>query len=156
MTQPDRMQTQLTQLVVKDRVRLGLLPAEQQALALALAWQGLPDGISWTEPEVNAELKRCLGGTLRCLDIDHVELRRWLVDAGWLARDDWGRAYRRVARGELRPASQSWAAVVADALAGQPAAAWAAAQRAAKQAERDARRSRWQQQQSQEAGALAA
>jgi hypothetical protein len=26
---------------------------------------------------------------------DHVELRRWLVDAGYLARDGWGYAYVR-------------------------------------------------------------
>ena len=49
------------------------------------------------EPGVNVHLKQALQGAARCLDTDHVELRRWLCDAGWLQRDGWGRAYQRAA-----------------------------------------------------------
>lgn len=134
----------LRRLVVKRGVGLGLLPAEDLALALAWVWAGLPEGDAMNEREVNGVLKAQLEGPAACLATDHVELRRWLVDAGWLQRDPYGREYRRV------PAGPAAHAALAEALAallhGTDSRTWAAAQRQAHAAEREARRQRWQQQ----------
>ena len=134
----------LRSLVVKDRVGLGGLPAAQQSLALALAWAGLPAGATCKEREVNEGLKAQLAGAVAFLDTDHVELRRWLVDAGWLARDGYGREYRPVAVEALTASQQALVASMTRALAGQGAAAWVTEQRARHQARRDARRRAWQ------------
>lgn len=128
----------LAALVVKDGVALGGLPEAQRQLALALAWAGLP-GTALTEPEVNQRLQVLLAAALRCLDTDHVELRRWLVDAGWLARDGFGRRYQRVAADAL-PGERAAAAA---AVAGLEPDAVTAACRAERAAEREARRQAW-------------
>ena len=87
----------LARLVVKDRVTLGNLGDADRSLALAWVWAGLPAGTVTDEPGMNALLRQALQRAARCLDTDHVELRRWLVDGGWLARDGYGRSYQRVA-----------------------------------------------------------
>ncbi len=134
----------LRRLVVKQGVGLGLLAADDQALALAWVWAGLPANRVMNEPEVNTVLKAQLAGPAACLATDHVELRRWLVDAGWLQRDGYGREYRRVPDG---PAAHAALTEALDALLrGTDSSAWAAAQREAHAAEREARRQRWQQQ----------
>jgi hypothetical protein len=127
-------------MVVKDGVRLGLLSDAERALALALAWAALKQPGRWTEPALNADVLALLGGTLAFLDTDHVELRRWLVDGGWLQRDGYGREYRHVDARELASqvqATAGWAA----ALDVMP---WVAAQRRVHQAERESRRQSWQ------------
>lgn len=129
-------------LVVKDRVHLGGLGAAQRLLALACVWAGLPDA-SMSEREVNAALRAALAGAACWLDTDHVELRRWLVDTGWLQRDGFGRAYRCALRAGLPPALQHAADALDDALGGQTVAAWVAAQRSAHAARRAARRQAW-------------
>ena len=135
----------LGRLVVKDGVALGLLPPDEQALALAFVAAGLPEGVVMNEPEVNVALRGQLAGPALCLATDHVELRRWLADAGWLQRDGYGREYRRVPGGPaLR---RALAETLVAALAGTPTAAWAGARREAHAAERAARRERWQRQQ---------
>jgi hypothetical protein len=133
------LQQRLAALVVKERVGLGGLVPSQRALALGLVWAGLPDAAVSTEPEINLQLKAQLAGPAVWLATDHVELRRWLVDAGWLQRDGFGRAYRRTARADLRPDQ----APVADALAGLDTFAWVAQQRAAHVAAREAGRRAW-------------
>ena len=45
--------------------------------------------------EFNVALKAWLAGPGTMLDIDHVELRRWLVDTRLWTRDGYGRAYAR-------------------------------------------------------------
>lgn len=84
----------LANLVVKDGVGLGGLAEPTRALALAWVWAGLPRTVM-DEPGVNRALKAQLAGAASCLCTDHVELRRWLCDGGWLHRDGFGRAYRR-------------------------------------------------------------
>lgn len=96
----------VARLVVKEGVTLGNLGESDRSLALAWVWAGLPAGTVLNEPGVNAQLKQTLQGAARCLDIDHVELRRWLVDGGWLARDGYGRSYQRVVPAAL-PAHQT-------------------------------------------------
>jgi hypothetical protein len=127
-------------LVRKDGVGLGVLPLAQQRHALALVWSVLPQGLVLSEPQVNQRLKAALAGAAVCLDTDHVELRRWLVDAGWLQRDGFGREYRAQGWDQLAPELQATAAP----LRGLDTTAWVAEQRAAVLAEREARRVSWQ------------
>lgn len=131
---------QLARLVVKDGVSLGLLPEPERQLALAWVWAGLPIDRVMNEAGINEVLKAQLAGSVACLHTDHVELRRWLVDAGWLQRDGYGREYRRAAA----PAAHS---ALAAALEGLDTAAWAAERRRAHKAGRSARRQRWEEQQ---------
>ncbi|MBX3635404.1 MAG: DUF2087 domain-containing protein [Rubrivivax sp.] len=129
---------ELAMLVVKEGVGVGGLPQAQRALALAFVWTGLPAG-ALSEREVNEALKSALAGAARFLDTDHVELRRWLVDSGWLCRDGFGREYRRVDAAALPAPSRG--------LAGQleklDAAAFADRARDRRDAERSARRRAW-------------
>lgn len=134
---------QLARLVVKDGVSLGLLPEPERQLALAWVWAGLPAERVMNEAGINEVLKAQLAGPVACLHTDHVELRRWLADAGWLQRDGYGREYRRAAA----PAAH---AALAAALQGLDTAAWTTERRYAHDAKRDARRQRWAQQQTQQ------
>jgi hypothetical protein len=129
----------LASLVVKGRVGLGGLPPSQHAPVLCLAWCALSAEVDLTEAQVNASLKQCLSEECRFLGVDHVELRRWLVDAGWLTRDGFGRVYRRVREGELPPGCASFA----PALAGMNVREWVAGVRAAAASARAARRRAW-------------
>ena len=129
----------LPALVVKDGVMLGGLTEPQRALALGFVWSGLPrTGLD--ERGVNERLKAQLAGAARCIDTDHVELRRWLCDTGWLARDGYGRAYQRVAVAALPPACAELGAALESVFDGGDTAAFAEAQRQARAAERQARR----------------
>lgn len=129
---------ELAMLVVKEGVGLGSLAQAQRALALAFVWKDLPTG-ALSERDVNEALKSALAGAARFLDTDHVELRRWLVDSGWLCRDGFGREYRRVDAAALPVASRGLAAQ----LAGLDAAAFADRARDRRDAERSARRRAW-------------
>ena len=129
-----KLPPRLAALVVKDGVSLGLLAEGDRALVLALAAAAIEPGRAHREAEVNAILEAWLAGPGTMLRTDHVELRRWLVDAGFVSRDGFGRAY---VRGEAEAAR-------ATALLGEgPAAALEDAvltQRAARAAERASRR----------------
>ncbi|WP_088278943.1 DUF2087 domain-containing protein [Ideonella sp. A 288] len=129
----------LADLVVKDGVGLGGLTPALRGKALALVWAGMPPTVM-DERAVNVALKHLLAGAASFIDTDHVELRRWLVDAGWLWRDGFGREYRRVDPGGVPEADRS----LAQALAAIDVGAWAASQRQAREAERLARRAAWQ------------
>jgi hypothetical protein len=129
----------LAVLVVKEHVHLGSLAQGERALSLALVWAGLPADTALDERAVNVALKLQLAEAARFLDTDHVELRRWLVDAGWLVRDGFGREYRRVAP-EALPAPQR---ALAMALAGLDTATWARELRARRADERARRHAAW-------------
>jgi Uncharacterized protein conserved in bacteria (DUF2087) len=126
-------------VVAKDHLRLRGLPLDGQRRALAWVWAGLPPDEVLTETGVTAALQAQLAGAACFLDTDHVELRRWLVDGGWLARDGYGRAYRRVTATalplELRP--------LVVALDGLDTGAWTRDQRDRRAAERDRKRQAW-------------
>ena len=49
---------------------------------------------NYSEREVNDTLQHWLQSTGAMLDVDHVELRRWLVDFAILSRDAYGHAYK--------------------------------------------------------------
>lgn len=139
----------LLALMHKRGLGLGGLHQLQQAQVWALVWAGLPEG-GMTEPQVNEVLKAQLAGAACFLDTDHVELRRWLVDAGWLRRDGYGREYRRTPLAELASGALPGHAT-AQVLAGMPVAQWASEQYAAQQAQRTARREAWARQQQSDA-----
>jgi len=129
----------LRTLAIRQRMSLGVMhsaaPADF-ALLMAAAAHAFVPGRAYTEAEVNACLRAWLGGAGAMLDVDHVELRRWLVDTGVLARDGFGRAY---ARGTPRPAIDA----AVRALAGSDLAALVRDAREAEAARRDARRAQW-------------
>lgn len=129
----------LAKLVVKDGVALGGLGDAERDLALGFVWAGLPRE-PLTERQVNDALKTQLCNAARCLGTDHVELRRWLCDGGWLARDGFGREYRRVAPPALPGRLQALGVAFGAAFASGDTGAYAEAQRAARAAEREARR----------------
>jgi hypothetical protein len=54
----------------------------------------LPAAAGLSESNVNEALKQWLAEVGRGVEIDHVALRRALVDAGWLTRSADGREYR--------------------------------------------------------------
>ena len=130
---------ELAAWVVKDGVALGGLSPGLREQALAVAWSGLPVEVM-SEKAVNVALQARLAGAARFLDTDHVELRRWLVDGGWLTRDGFGREYRRVPLQGLTASARP----VAAALQSLDVAAWVAAERTQVEAARDARRRAWQ------------
>lgn len=134
------VQATLAALVIKDGVLLGGLAAQPQAVALGLAWCALPGEASLREADVNVALKRCLADEGSFLDVDHVELRRWLVDSGWLVRDGFGRQYQRVSPADL-PADS---APIAAALVSLDTPRWVGGIRAAEAQQRTARRQAWE------------
>ena len=91
MQLPPRLET----LILKSGLALGLLSESDRALVLALAALAIEPGRTLREDEVNRRLTDWLGDLGAMLRTDHVELRRWLVDAGYVARDGWGYAYTR-------------------------------------------------------------
>lgn len=129
----------LAALVVKDGVGIGRLTEPQRALALGLVWAGLPRG-ELTEKDVNADLKAQLACAASWLDTDHVELRRWLCDGGWLQRDGYGRAYQRVRAASLPADVASLGAALDGAFPEGATAAWVSEVRAAHAAARRERR----------------
>ena len=129
----------LRTLAIRQRMSLGVMhsaaPADF-ALLMAAAAHAFAPGRTYTEPEVNERLRAWLAGAGAMLDVDHVELRRWLVDTGA------SRATASVARTRAaRPAWRSPPPI--RALAGQDLAALARDARAAEAARRDARRTQW-------------
>jgi hypothetical protein len=85
----------LESLVLKSGLQLGAVSDIDRALVLALAACAIEPGWPLREDEVNRRLGDWLADVGQMLHTDHVELRRWLVDTGYVARDDWGHAYVR-------------------------------------------------------------
>jgi hypothetical protein len=128
-------------LSVRQGVSLGILHSSRPAdfaLLLAVAARSFSPARTYTEPEVNALLRGWLEREGAMLALDHVELRRWLVDCRVLARDDYGRAY---APGE--PCAEI--AELANALSGVDLAAVAARARSRDAKAREERRRSWNQ-----------
>ena len=138
---------ELATWVVKDGVGLGGLSFAVRDLALAVAWAGLPTG-PLSEKAVNAALQLQLVGAAHFLATDHVELRRWLVDAGWLRRDGYGHEYHRVPAQDLAADAR----VAADALSALDLASWVTDVRLHHTTRRDQRRQAWQATQAQMGG----
>jgi hypothetical protein len=85
----------LESLVLKSGVHLGPLPDSDRALVLALGASAIEPGRALREDDVNRRLRDWLADVGAMLHTDHVELRRWLIDTGYVTRDAWGNAYGR-------------------------------------------------------------
>ncbi len=142
---PTALWPELVACIVKTGVSLGGMAPLPQSALLALAALGFREGEAMDEASVNLRLRAQLAGLLQCLATDHVELRRWLVDSGWLQRDGYGRRYQRAPLPQLSEAQQQWVLALAERDA-DGWAAWAEAQRTARQAQRAERLQRWQSQ----------
>ena len=130
MNLPPRLAT----LAVKNGVALGLLNEPDRGLVLALAASAFAAGRNYREAEVNRVLSAWLDGAGAMLRTDHVELRRWLVDAGFIARDGFGHAYWR------GPAERARAEALLGACSTAELDAAMATLRAAHAAQRESRR----------------
>lgn len=124
-----QLSPRLESLVLKSGLHLGALPDLDRVLVLALASCAIEPGQSLREYEVNRRLTGWLADVGQMLDTDHVELRRWLVDSRYLARDDWGHAYLR-GPAEIEQTRQVLGTTDAPALASAVRSARIAAQSA--------------------------
>ncbi|MEP6740834.1 MAG: DUF2087 domain-containing protein [Caldimonas sp.] len=130
MTAP--VSLRLRTLFVKKGVSLGLLGHDDRRLVLAVAASQFEPGRAYPEQAVNALLIEWLSGGGAMLRTDHAELRRWLVDACFLERDGFGRAYVRI-EAALLPFAADLGGVSGAALnelASQEKAAWVANRKA--------------------------
>lgn len=128
-------------LCVRRGIALGGLASGRQddfRTVLAAASLALDEGAAYDERGVNGRLAAWLAGPGAMIGCDHVELRRWLVDAGLVERDGFGRRYARVV-----PPPPAYARAVAG-LAGCDLALFAQEARETLARDRDARRSAWQ------------
>ena len=126
-------------LSIRTGLSLGLLHSSRVSdfnLMLAAAALAFAPNRSYSEMEVNDILRGWLAREGSILAVDHVELRRWLVDCRVLSRDDYGRVYG------LAAAVPQIAALVAE-LSGIDLAATAAAARARHADAREERKQRW-------------
>ena len=129
----------LSVLAVRQGITLGALYSASRddfALVLAAAATSFAADRTYTEREVNDRLRHWLATTGTMLDVDHVELRRWLVDNRLLDRDGFGRAY---AVGQPAPALASLVA----AMSGVDLAQVAATARARDAQVREERKRQW-------------
>src|SRR5512140_3657921 len=88
----------LGQLAVRQGVHLSTLQQKDgRDLELLFATASLffPADRLLDERGANVVLKEFLATAGAMLDTDHVELRRWLVDTGFVRRSDFGTDYRR-------------------------------------------------------------
>lgn len=85
----------LESLVLRTGLHLVVLPDSDRMFVLALAACAIEPAQPLREDEVNRRLVDWLADIGQMLRTDHVELRRWLVDARFVVRDDWGQAYAR-------------------------------------------------------------
>ena len=126
-------------LSVRTGLSLGNLHSARIAdfnLMLAAAARSFAPVRTYSEREVNAILQDWLACEGSMLAVDHVELRRWLVDCRVLARDGYGRAYALA-----EPAPEIVELV--SALSGVDLGAVAAAARTRDTDAREERRRRW-------------
>lgn len=124
-----QLPSHLEPLVLKSGVHLGLLSNLERTLVLALAACAVEPGRSLREHELNRRLGDWLADVGAMVHTDHVELRRWLVDSGFVARDDWGHAYVR-GPAQVERARQALGTTDAAALVGAVRSVRVAAQSA--------------------------
>jgi tRNA(adenine34) deaminase len=129
----------LAQLAVRNGVHLSSLQQKDGRdleLVFASAYLWFPVDRLLDERAANEVLKAFLAGAGVMLDTDHVELRRWLVDTGFLRRSDYGTDYHR-------GALPAWLADAASALDAGQIGRTVSAAREAHDAQREARRQAW-------------
>ncbi len=99
--------TTLAALALKKDLSLGRMSRDELFVTMACAALAIPVAQSLDEAQLNAALKTWLATGGSMLRIDHVELRRTLVDLGFLQRDPFGRNYQRAAQIDNPPAAQA-------------------------------------------------
>ena len=127
--------SRLERIAVKSGLSLGLMGEPDRAATLAFAAIHFLPGTGYDEKAVNAILRDWLDEAGTMLRGDHVEIRRWLVDTGWLERDGFGRRYALAASAPERAAAL---------LGDRSAAGWTACLQHARAAERERREARRQ------------
>ena len=129
----------LAELSIRQGLALGTLLGGARAdldLLLASAALHLPINDGLSEREASERLRVFLSTTGAMLDTDHAELRRWLVDLGFVSRSDRGSDYRR---GTL----PSWLQDAAGELDAQQLIVAVEQARAAHEGKRQARKQAW-------------
>jgi tRNA(adenine34) deaminase len=129
----------LAQLAVRHGVHLSTLQqrdGRDLELVFASATLAFPADRLLTERDANEVLQRFLAGAGAMLATDHVELRRWMVDTGFIRRSDHGTDYRR---GTM----PDWLAEAAAQLGFARIAEVVATARSEHDAQREARRRAW-------------
>lgn len=94
----------LQRLLKKKDFTLKNLKHEEFQTCLALASLTVPSSQILSEKDVNEALKHWLNGAGSILWIDHVELRRTLIDYGFLHRNLAGNEYQRLQLSDDHPA----------------------------------------------------
>jgi tRNA(adenine34) deaminase len=129
----------LGQLALRQGVHLSTLQQKDGRdleLVFASATLFFPADRLLDERGANLVLKEFLATAGAMLDTDHVELRRWLVDTGFVRRTDYGSDYRR---GSL----PAWLEDAAAALGPRELGAAVVEARGARESQREARRQAW-------------
>ena len=129
----------IAQLAVRHGVHLSTLQqrdGRDLELVFASATLHLPADRLLDERSVNEVLKGFLAGAGVMLATDHVELRRWMVDTGFMRRSDFGTDYRRGTFPE-------WLSSAAGQVNAAQIARAVREARAAHDAQREARRQAW-------------
>lgn len=129
----------LAQLAVRQGVHLSTLQQKDGRdleLVFATATLFFPADRLLDERGANEVLKHFLSTAGAMLDTDHVELRRWLVDTGFVRRSDFGSDYRR-------GALPAWLEQAAPALDPRQLAETVERARDARDAQREAKRQAW-------------
>jgi tRNA(adenine34) deaminase len=129
----------LSELSARRGMSIGSLLRAARAdldLLLASAALHLPVEGGLSEREASERLREFLATTGAMLDTDHAELRRWLVDLGFVHRSDRGSDYRR-------GALPAWLQSAAERLDAQMLIDAVEQARAARDNERQARKQAW-------------
>lgn len=122
-------------LALKRGLTLGRMSEQERLVTLGFASLSIPAAESLSEADVNRALKAWLAADGQMLRIDHVELRRTLIDMGLWQRDGFGRAYGRATLKVDHPAQVHLTAMAVADLRSLIADA-----RAAREAQRQTRR----------------
>ncbi len=129
----------VAQLAVRSGVHLSTLQQKDGRdfeLVLACAMLYFPPDRLLDERSANEVLRSFLGTGGAMLNTDYAELRRWMVDTGFLRRSDYGTDYRR-------GALPSWLETAAAELDAQQLGRAVSEARSAREDQREARRRAW-------------
>src|SRR4030095_1410270 len=129
----------LAQLAVRHGVHLSTLnqkDGRDLELIFASAALYFPADRLLDERSANDLLKRFLATAGSMLSTDHVELRRWMCDAGFIRRSDFGTDYRR-------GALPDWLSAASQELDADRIGTAVVGARQAHDAQREARRQAW-------------
>ena len=94
MLDENDMETLLRRLLKPGRMKRVPKNRNEAQAFLALAASVLDPRMDYTEQELNEQLADWLAGFARTSSLDHVTIRRWLVDLNLLLRDAPGSSYR--------------------------------------------------------------